>query len=334
MAVNRTARLIKVLMALQEHEWTSANELARLLGVSARSIYRDIQSLISLGVPIQSIHGRTGGYTLSRGAGLATFFPSTEALSLFLIGNQSATTTRPPLREKDDYLAKLTRRLHFDTTDWYSRDANEEYISLFRDAAIGKVVLRISFTARRNQASKEMHFACYGLVWKSGHWYAVGVNSKRPRGSIFRVRLSRVLAVERTQETFPYPPNFDIATWWSEELANFGRGNICVHLRGAPSIRNEIARLAQKPDSRVEHYEHFTDIKLMVDDWNWIVPLILSFAGMVQVMAPTDLRRTVQDRFAAGLKVHRSGVSKKPIPLDAESALRAAEYNTETSPLE
>ena len=45
-------RLISILMLLQVHKQLTANDLAKRLEVSVRTIYRDIESLSSLGIPI------------------------------------------------------------------------------------------------------------------------------------------------------------------------------------------------------------------------------------------------------------------------------------------
>ena len=57
-------RLISILMLLQINKQMTANELATKLEVSTRTIYRDIESLSGLGIPIFSDRGTNGGIKL------------------------------------------------------------------------------------------------------------------------------------------------------------------------------------------------------------------------------------------------------------------------------
>lgn len=57
-------RLLSILVALLNKEIVSADELAKKLEVSKRTIYRDIESLGLSGLPVVTIHGRNGGVGL------------------------------------------------------------------------------------------------------------------------------------------------------------------------------------------------------------------------------------------------------------------------------
>ncbi|MGL5694661.1 MAG: helix-turn-helix transcriptional regulator, partial [Peptostreptococcaceae bacterium] len=57
-------RLISILMLLQIHKQLTAKDLAIKLEVSVRTIYRDIDSLSSLGIPIFTDRGTNGGIRL------------------------------------------------------------------------------------------------------------------------------------------------------------------------------------------------------------------------------------------------------------------------------
>lgn len=50
--IMKADRLISILMLLQIHNQLTAKELSKRLEVSIRTIYRDVESLSSLGIPI------------------------------------------------------------------------------------------------------------------------------------------------------------------------------------------------------------------------------------------------------------------------------------------
>lgn len=81
--MNKTERLLAIVMELQRRKLLTADELAEVLGVSVRTIYRDMQVLSEAGVPLI---GETGlGYSLMEGYFLPPIsFTVEEAVSLLL----------------------------------------------------------------------------------------------------------------------------------------------------------------------------------------------------------------------------------------------------------
>jgi biotin operon repressor len=69
--LHQATPLVERLHALVEHlaahptRVTSGRALAHRLGVSTRTVERDVARLISAGIPIQTLHGPHGGYRLA-----------------------------------------------------------------------------------------------------------------------------------------------------------------------------------------------------------------------------------------------------------------------------
>ena len=59
MQINRIFQIIYILL---ENKVVTAGELAERLNVSVRTIYRDIENLSSVGVPVYMSKGKGGGY--------------------------------------------------------------------------------------------------------------------------------------------------------------------------------------------------------------------------------------------------------------------------------
>ncbi len=81
--MNRFDRALAILLLLRSGRTWSAPELAERLGVSVRTIYRDIDTLDGVGVPIYAEAGREGGFRLVEGYFLPPVaFTTGEATSL------------------------------------------------------------------------------------------------------------------------------------------------------------------------------------------------------------------------------------------------------------
>ncbi|WP_310584158.1 YafY family protein [Deinococcus sp.] len=63
--MNRTDRLLAMVLELREGRWTRAEELAGHFGISVRTVYRDVLALNEAGVPVLSVPGQ--GYRLMEG---------------------------------------------------------------------------------------------------------------------------------------------------------------------------------------------------------------------------------------------------------------------------
>jgi predicted DNA-binding transcriptional regulator YafY len=60
-------RLLGILLILQSQRTTTAGALAHRFGVTTRTIYRDLDTLSALGVPLYGERGRKGGIRLLPG---------------------------------------------------------------------------------------------------------------------------------------------------------------------------------------------------------------------------------------------------------------------------
>ena len=83
--MNRFDRMLGLLLLLRSGKPMAANALAQKFEVSRRTIYRDLDTLSELGVPVYAERGREGGFQLLDGYFLPPLMFSTgEAVSLIL----------------------------------------------------------------------------------------------------------------------------------------------------------------------------------------------------------------------------------------------------------
>ncbi len=81
----RVARLEALKLLLAERDYTTAADLAEDLGISLRTLHRDLALLRELGVPVAGLAGRGGGVYLERGWSLGrVHLNESEAMGLLL----------------------------------------------------------------------------------------------------------------------------------------------------------------------------------------------------------------------------------------------------------
>lgn len=114
----RPERLLELIEVLRQHRWpVSGQTLADELGVSLRTIYRDIQALIGLGA---SIEGEAGiGFVLRPGFVLPPLMFSDEELEALVLGSRfvAQRTDDPLARAARNAVAKIAAVLPDDLRD-------------------------------------------------------------------------------------------------------------------------------------------------------------------------------------------------------------------------
>src|SRR5204863_8379629 len=83
--MNRTDRLLAIVLELQGKGHQRAEDLAETFEISKRTIYRDMLALGEAGVPIVSIPGR--GYSLMQGYFLPPLSFTTDEATMLLLGS-------------------------------------------------------------------------------------------------------------------------------------------------------------------------------------------------------------------------------------------------------
>jgi predicted DNA-binding transcriptional regulator YafY len=85
-----SARTLRLLSLLQTHRYWPGPELADRLGVSLRTLRRDVDRLRALGYPVDAQRGVAGGYQLAAGAALPPLLLDDEEAVALAIGLRAA----------------------------------------------------------------------------------------------------------------------------------------------------------------------------------------------------------------------------------------------------
>ena len=88
-----SSRTLQLLSLLQHQRYWPGADLADRLGVSVRTLRRDVERLRELGYPVQAARGVDGGYSLSAGAALPPLVLDDDEAVALAVGLHAATTS-------------------------------------------------------------------------------------------------------------------------------------------------------------------------------------------------------------------------------------------------
>ena len=227
-----TTRVLAVLELLQTHETMSGDELAARLGVDRRTIRRYVAALEELGIPITAERGRAGGYMLVAGFKLPPMmFTDDEALALSVgllaargLGLAEAAPAVASAQAKLERVmpAGLRRRVRavdetvtLDLSRPTPPGDNAALVALSAAAQAGTRVHLRYLTRQRDPTERDVD--PYGLAYRGGCWYVVGMCHLR--GGLRSFRLDRVHSVRPLAAAFTRPPGFDALRHLTQAIA-------------------------------------------------------------------------------------------------------------------
>lgn len=314
----RASRLISLLLMLQSRDSMTAAELARELGVSERTVYRDAMALSEAGIPVYADRGRTGGYKLVGGYRTRlTGLSRDEAEALFLSGVSGplremgladslaaaqlkvSAALPAPLR---DAATRSAQRFLLDAPGWFQDADTPALLAPLARAVWADRVVATGYRRGGDVVARTLQ--PFGLVLKSGVWYLLALVGT---GSLRSYRVDRFAEVELSPETFERPADFDLAAVWAERSAEFARTILtttitirltAAGLRSLPHVADraaaeEILAATPAPDA-----DGWTTVELLVESVGVAYSQVLGFGPEAEVLDPPELRALIADAAA------------------------------------
>ena len=312
----RADRLLAELLLLQRRDTVTAAELAERLEVSPRTVYRDMEALQMAGVPVVSLAGPGGGYSLYGEwrvdlAGLSG--DEMTALSVAMVAGpptDAAVAKRirtavmkvgaalPESARRG--LERLQHRVHVDSfvTPGSPRGVLGVIAAALQDGLGIHLVRRGPSGTRVTRTGTPL-----GLVVGNGEWHLVWVPGAGPPRA---ERLDDVLEVETVPAAGDEPEGFDLAAFWEawrdKEEARRPVG-LHARLRVAPDLLPQLRRQFG-PRMQIEG-EDPPVVHLLFGSIYAARAAILAWGGAAEVLAPEALRLTVADFAEQAADVYR-----------------------------
>lgn len=317
--MNRTDRLVAIVMHLQGRRLVRAEELAGKFEVSLRTIYRDVAALGEAGVPIQ---GEAGvGYSLLRGYHLPPVMLTAEEAGALLVGGELVRrfTDASMSAVSDAALDKLRAVLPSERRDQLERlargvavegpgagaslqevRARQTFLVPVQQAVAQRRVLELIYRGRGQAEETHRRVEPLGVVFYGEAWYLVAWC--RLRGDLRHFRVDRMKKLELSDERFAGRSEFSLA----EHLAGYAEGGQTFSAR--LWLADDAVERAQLESYATLELGASRDggVECTLFTWcyDWLAGWLLSFGDRAEALEPAELRVKVREHATRALARH------------------------------
>ena len=313
----RASRLLSLLMLLQSRGRASAQALADALEVSVRTIHRDIDELSAAGVPVWADRGRLGGFQLQPGwRTRVDGLTAPEAQAMFLgglpgpaaelgLGEAMASAQLKLLAALPDGwredARRVSARFHLDPIDWYRGPSATDHLPAIAQAVWSERRVAMRYESWKGEVSRRVD--PLGLVLKAGVWYLAA----QVGNGVRTYRLSNILELEATGESFERPDGFDLAAWWQASTKRFEKelavdtAQLRVSAPGMKALRDLGAAVAQAAEASASAPDEsgWRRVTIPIESIPHAAAQVLRLGAQAEVLKPAALRRALLERVSA-----------------------------------
>ena len=283
-------RLFKILYYILEKGKVTANELADKFEVSVRTIYRDIDSISSAGIPIYALQGKGGGIEIAEDFVLSKSLLSENEKQQIMSALQGLDNTTK--QSENELLTKLSALFKMKNTSWIEVDFNnwqnnklyEKTFDDIKSAILSKNIISFTyFSSNEEETSRSVKPV--RLLFKSQDWYLYALCLLRNDFRYFK--LSRIKNLDIHTEKFD--DSFEDILL-KKEMPHENTVNIKVKFNRKVAFRvyDELnGEITEDNDGNL-----YTEIQ--IPNNHNLYNYIFSFGDGAEVLEPKEIRRQIK----------------------------------------
>ncbi len=293
-------RMLGMIYLLMNKGTVTAGELAERFEVSVRTIYRDVEALSMVGIPVYAKKGKNGGICLTEEFVLNKMLVSQKEQQEILAALASLKETG--VGQSGEILNKLGDFFKTEAQNWVAIDFSDwsgrrgELYEQLREAILNRHVISFDYYGKYGEMSGRT-VEPIQLLFKEYTWYVRAFCRVRQDMRLFKVmRMKRVRVLEETftpvsaadrERAFRIGEDEKLM----EESNGLVRIVLWIHNREAYRIydRFEEEEITRLPDGNFR-----VEIDSLPDDW--IYGVILSFGPSARVLEPEWIQKEIHNR--------------------------------------
>ena len=297
-------RLTEIILILLNKKNITAKELADKFQVSIRTIYRDIETLSSSGVPVYMNKGKGGGIFLLEDFSInKAILSENDKHSLTLALKALSSIQYPEVNSIINKVGFIKNKnneeewIDIDLSRWGSKLKKDDKFAKVKDAILNNQL--IEFTYVNSLANKSIRkVEPNKLIYKGQSWYLYGYCRLKKDFRLFKI--SRIKDLILKEEVFEKRSIDSIESNMMEQnVENIVKLKLKVK-------REALYRLFDDFDeeSIIDNNDGTYEVNIEFPENDWLYGYILSFGPYVEVLEPAHIRNIVLQRMKETIKIY------------------------------
>ncbi len=215
--MNKIERLTGIMFILNRKKQVQARELAEIFEVSERTIYRDIQALSELKIPVIAETGIRGGYRIANDYFLQPIVLTEEECQAIFLGCNFIRQQKgfPFAKPAEIALEKLSsvfpekniaaaegvlQKITYDLPVVAAASDLSPILSQIKEAMVNRKTIEIDYQALNKNEISTRKIDVYKLIFENDAWHILGFCHLR--GEVRQFKVTRIKSLKTTNESF------------------------------------------------------------------------------------------------------------------------------------
>lgn len=300
-------RLFEIIYILMDKKTVTAKELADRFEVTSRTIYRDIETLSSVGIPVYMTKGKGGGISILDHFVLNKTLLTKEERSNVLtsmkalaeVNGDSSNTALEKLSslfggEQEDWI-------EVDFSSWYHGDQESLLFNQLKSAILSKKRITFQYASGKGERTKRT-VEPLKLCFKGMSRYLYGYCTLRQDFRFFK--LSRIKELNIMDDHFTRVFKGKVFHQYDPDFAQFSTLKLRLSPKVAYRVYDEFEEFIKEPDGSFIVELKYPERQQGSWEEAWIYPYVASYGSNCEVLEPIEIRKAVQEELQKNLNLY------------------------------
>ncbi len=311
--MQKIERLMAIILALKNKKKMTAKELAEIFEVDVRTIYRDMQALSEINVPVVSYPGSEGGYEILDDYFIPPIMFNKDEVFAMLLAKKAIDIINIPGYAafansaflKIENIVSECFKKDFEVVqnkivfDIKSNDINIENSYVFnivKQALKHNFKIKVNYNGSISSNLEVQIIRPYGIVFEDGIWYIVAFSELS--NSKVHLNIERINNISLLNEVFDSPEDFNMRNYYSTccfKNAYENKNSILIRLRIKKELYTTIKDYVffKYGEIKEEGDSYIIDVKTTKVDF--YISLAFRFFNGMEILEPLWIREKFKE---------------------------------------
>lgn len=311
--MQKIERLMAIILALKNKKKMTAKELAEIFEVDIRTIYRDMQALSEINVPVVSQPGSEGGYEILDDYFIPPImFNKDEVFALLLakkivdiinipgyaaFANSAFLKIENIVNEcfKKDF-EDVQKKIVFDIKSNEINIENSYVFHIVKQALKYNFKLKVTYNENTDLNSVEQIIRPYGIVFEDGIWYIVAFSELND--SKIHLNIEKIKDIALLDEVFDSSVDFNMENYYSSccfKSAYNNENSILIKLKIKKELYPSIKDYVFFKYGEIKEESDCYIIYVKTTKPDFYVSLAFRFFKSMEIVEPLWIREKLKD---------------------------------------